>query len=98
MRSFYWDNAGPLHFDQIHGLLEYGISASQLTFGTVCGGACVCDVGLFQADDDAQDFPYATNYTYASSITAIVNATFASLSDKQRIFPSNAEELFGGLR
>lgn len=40
------------------------------------------------------DYPYAPSYTYAGSIGAIVNATFLTTGDKQRIFTTNAEKLF----
>ncbi|MCJ1224879.1 hypothetical protein MMC12_001526 [Toensbergia leucococca] len=31
---FWWDSAGPVYYDQVKGLLGYGVPTSQLVFGT----------------------------------------------------------------
>lgn len=47
-------------------------------------------------NSDSQDYPYSPSYTYAGSIGAITDATFITAEQKQGLFRSNTEALFGG--
>lgn len=95
VHRFWYDSAGPVFYSQVKGLLGYGVPTSQLTFGTVSEDRTSLVLTVAVLTSSLQDYPYSPMLSYAGSIEAITDATFITATEKQDLFRSNAEVLYG---
>ena len=80
LRVFY-DSAGPVFYNQVKGLLGYGVPSTQLVLGT----------------DYPYVPPFVPPFTKVQSIPdSILAADFLTKKQKQSVF-TNAKRMFGGL-